>query len=133
MDSYQVEYRLQPGCVTVSTNENQMEFFITNPTDEPIIFKNDGQVTVKEYPALGENCRANDPPGFELIFSYGSGDGDLNLAEICRNITVSRVQLADHGKIFGKRPLLADHSPWNHCAEAKGKPDPAAGQSFRKR
>ncbi len=92
MDSYQVEYRLQPGCVTVSTNENQMEFFITNPTDEPIIFKNDGQVTVKEYPALGENCRANDPPGFELIFSYGSGDGDLNLAEICRNITVSRVQ-----------------------------------------
>ena len=87
MDTY--IYCLQCDCVTVSADDQMLELYITNISEDELLLDNVNNVDIANYPGWGEPCSDRDPIGWEFRFSYGETDGDLNTADVCNGITLS--------------------------------------------
>ena len=73
-------YAVSPQYVLISKNSserNVLDIDIKNSGSEPLDFKNDKGLSVKEYPTIDESNTDNGISGFYIYFDYGSNDSDI--------------------------------------------------------
>ena len=99
--SYDLTYTIEPELLTLSTN-NSFALYITNRSNEPIIFENEKEIKVNVMPELEDGPQPDYPPGFYICFSYGVRDGDICTKEDAEKIDFHLISHSDTWSIARK-------------------------------